>query len=101
MYQLEITQHLAASIYTEPNRKPGDLVWVKTEAAARHLLEAGLARWPLGTAPSNIQEGGPQERKSFGDRTDGPSTVSPLSKASGLATLASASVGALVRPQRL
>lgn len=44
--QLEVVQPITASIYCEPNRKPGDVVWVTTEEAARALIEAGLCKLP-------------------------------------------------------
>lgn len=100
-YQLIVVKPIAVSMWTEPNRQPGDVVWVNTMEAARHLLEAGLVRWPEGETPREVQgEVVPQERKSFGDRTGGPSTASLSLSARGPERSLSASAAALVPPHR-
>lgn len=42
--QLEVVANITASIYTPPNQKPGDVVWVTSDQAARHLIDHGLCR---------------------------------------------------------
>ena len=102
MYQLIVVANIAACAWTEPNRKPGDVVWVRTEDAARHLVENGLCKWPAaGDGPREVKPMEPSERKSFGDRMDGPSTDSPSSRESGPDKSLSASAAALVLPQRM
>lgn len=101
MYQLVMLQDLASCIWLEGNRKEGDVVWVRSMESARHLVEGGYCRWPK-TAPSEVQsDAGPTERKSFGDRTDGPSTDSPLSPENGSEKQSFASAAVLVPPRRV
>ncbi len=66
--QLEVTRRITSSIWLEPDRKPGDVVWVN-EAAARHLIEEGLCRYIGGAetraaGPSETAVTGPAEVKS-------------------------------------
>jgi hypothetical protein len=91
MYQLILARDRVTSIWIEPGKKRGDAIWVQTAEQARHLVEGGFAEWPK-TAPSEVQQfEGPAERKSFGSRTDGPSTD----------LLSSASAHGLIRPSRV
>lgn len=70
MYQLIITTNLTSCLWTEPNRKPGDVVWVRSMEAARHLLENGFARWPNNAeGPREIKPMEPTERKDGGVTT--------------------------------
>jgi len=102
MYQLIMQCDMHSSMWTEPNRVVGDVVWVKTLDAARHLVEGGFARWPAGMAMEVQADAGPTEtKKLFGDRTDGPSTVSPSSSRDGQERLSSASAAGLVLPHRV
>lgn len=42
--QLEVLKRIDSSIWLEPGRKQGDVVWVNSADAARHLIEAGFCR---------------------------------------------------------
>lgn len=84
MIQLRVIKPIAASVWTEPNRKPGDVVWVRDMMAARHLIEAGMCAWLEG-GPTVAQDAGPSSKKYAGERQHGPSTDSPLSNQSGRA----------------
>ena len=111
--QLEVVANITSSMWLEPNRKPGDVVWAPHEAAARQLIEGGLCRYlgggragPAETKPAGPSEAkpvGPSEVKKnrFGGPTAGPSTVSASLSPSGLARLSSASAGVLVLPHRI
>lgn len=101
MYQLVVVNPISSSIWTEPNRQPGDVIWVNSPEAARHLIEQGLCKWPESIAKEVQGEAGPSERKSYGDRTVGPSTDSPSSNPRGPERLSSASAADLVLPERL
>lgn len=124
MYQLRVLRRITSSAHFEPNRRPGDVVWVRDEKAAEALIREGLCQWVgipdappqvVAPAPAPAAESAPvvvregeavipvaetDAPKSVGDRTDGPSTVSPSSNESGLAILSSASAAALVSPER-
>ena len=100
VFQLVVVKKLTSSPWTEPNRNPGDIVWVNTEEAARHLIENGLCEWPK-SAPREVKPMEPSERKSSGDRTGGPLTDSPSSSERGPEKLSSASAAVLVSPERL
>ena len=43
--QLEVVQAFTTSAWTEPNQKPGNVVWVNSDGA-KHLIEHGLCRLP-------------------------------------------------------
>lgn len=112
MYQLIIVKPLTSSIWCPPNRRPGDVVWVRSMAAARGLLEGGFARWPdvgpqerpeiVPAETKGAAEVAPPEiRKSFAGRTAGRLTDSQSSSAHGQARLSSVSAAALVSPRRL
>jgi len=82
LFQLIIVKPLQSSAWTEPNRKPGDVVWVRNLIAARHLIEAGFAKFPE-AGPTETPEAGPSEKKLLGERQNGRSTDSPVSTRSG------------------
>lgn len=44
MIQLEVIAKITSSIYVPPNQKPGDVVWVNSEKAARELIEGGYCK---------------------------------------------------------
>lgn len=46
MIQLVVVRKITASHWTPPNQNPGDVVWVNTEAGARHLIENGFCELP-------------------------------------------------------
>ena len=104
--QLIVVRALASSIWTSGNHVPGDVVWVRTEEAARHLIEGGFCKLPTGrdgqagakeTKPAEV----PETKKSFGEATIIPSTASPESSEPGKTKLWYASAEALVSPQRM
>jgi hypothetical protein len=98
MIQLVVLKRIDSSIYFEPRQKPGNVVWVNTEAIARELIDAGLCRLP--ELPKNLQEP-PDAKKFSGGAVAGLSTASPLSKESGKARLSSVSAADLVLRRRL
>jgi len=101
MYQLVVKRPIASSIWLEPNRKPGDVVWVRSLQAARTLIEGGFCSWHA-EGPTQAAEAGPQEtKKSSLETQDGPSTDSATSNQSGAAGPLSASAQVLVSPHRL
>lgn len=58
--QLEVTSRITSCSWCEPNKKPGDLIWV-SPSAAQHLIDAGLARYlqRKGYTPSNQPDARP------------------------------------------
>ena len=99
MFQLVMIEDLESSIFLEPKRKKGDVVWVRDMLAARHLIENGFCKWPE-AGPQHKPEFEPSEKKFVGDLTAGPSTDSPSSIESGKDAPQSASAEVLVAPQR-
>lgn len=98
MIQLVVCKKIDASIYFEPRRKPGDVVWVNNEKIARELIESGLCK--LLQIPDGHKEP-PDEKKFAGEATLGLSIASPLSTRSGPERLSSRSAAALVSRRRL
>lgn len=96
--QLIVLKPIGSSIYV-PRSNPGDVVWVKTEEAARHLIEHGLCALP----PENAQKPEPGDvlPKSAGEADPGRSTASPSSKERGPVRRWFASAAALVSPRRI
>jgi hypothetical protein len=84
MYQLILQRDNVISMWIEPGKKVGDAFWVRTREQAQQLLDSGIAAWPKSAATEVQEFGGPQERKSFANRTDGPSTGLLSSNALGL-----------------
>lgn len=101
MIQLIVAQRLTSSMYFEANRKPGDVVWVNTEAIARELIESGLCRLPVAPQEAPREERPAIEfRKSYGE-AGLRSIVSPSSTAHGRVRLSRSSAAVLVSPQRI
>jgi hypothetical protein len=105
MYQLIVVTPRASSIWFGGVKNPGDVVWVRSLDAARHLLEHGICKWPAPketkpAGPTEIKPAGPAEKKFSADLTAGPSTGLRSSNAPGPEVLSSASAAALVPPQR-
>ena len=105
MYQL-ICVRSFESIWTGP-QKAGDVVWVRTLDAARHLIEQGICKWPAPETekkpigPAFTKPAEPAEKKSSAAPMAGPSTASASSSEPGPQKLSSASAAALVPAQRL
>jgi hypothetical protein len=96
MIQLIVVSPITSSAYFAPS-KPGDVVWVKTEAIARQFIELGLCKLP--SVPDEAKETAP--RKSAGEASLGRSIVSPSSTAHGRVRLSLSSAAVLVSPQRI
>lgn len=102
MYQLIIEKPVMSCIWFDGSKQPGDVVWVRTIEAARHLIEGGMARWPREMASQVQEDVGPSEtKKFFGELMGGPSIGSPLLNPGGSAKLSSASAAALVSPHKI
>lgn len=114
MYQLIVSKPISTCIWCEPNRKPGDVIWVRSMQAARQLLELGLCKWPdagpqerAEFAPGEHKDGAPLEGvppplpKSSAGPQAGRLTGSQLSIPYGERKRLSASAAALVLPKRL
>ena len=106
MIQLIVAQRLTSSMYFEANRRPGDVVWLNTEAIARYLIESGLCKLPVAppeapaSAPHEAKPAAPEFRKSVGE-AGLRSIVSPSSTAHGRVRLSRSSAAVLVSPQRI
>ncbi len=101
MIQLIVAQRLTSSMYFEANRKPGDVVWVNTEAIARDLIESGLCRLPVAPPePPIVPNEAPAPRKSYGEAGH-RSIASPSSSERGRARLSSSSAAALLSAHRI
>lgn len=100
MYQLVVLKKIGSSLWTSGRNSPGDVIWVRSEEAARHLVESGLARWPVNEA-RQIKPMEPTERKSFANLMGTRSTGLQSSKEHGPGKQSSALRAALVLPKRV
>lgn len=65
MIQLVVMTATTSCIHLQDGLKPGDVCWVRTQAIARELIEAGICRLPPIVGPQERPQAGPSETKNF------------------------------------